>query len=142
MNRQLVGTLLLTLLMACGLVVSGCSSAAVYQMDAGERTAGAEGQVSVTQDNNGNNLINLTVAHLPQPSRLDESMGTFVVWIKPQEGNMHYNVGQLRLDRNRTGTLNFTSPFPTFEMMVTAEADGRALSPSNQVVLRRGIGGR
>ncbi len=142
MDRRFFGTALLSMLLVFGLALTGCSSAAVYQMDSGERTAGAEGEASVVQDQNGNQVVTLKVAHLPQPSRLDQAMGTYIVWVQPADAPTAYNMGQIRLANDRTGEITFTTPFRSFQMTVTAEVDGTAMSPSNQVVLRRGIGGR
>lgn len=142
MNTNRLPILLTTLFLCLGLgFSSGCSSTAVYQMDSGERTAGAEGQVSVDRDRNGNQVVNLRVAHLPMPSRLEEGMSTYVVWVFPNDSRTAYNVGQMRLRDDRTAEINFTTPFRTFNMVVTAEVDSQVMSPSNQVVLRRAVGG-
>jgi PBP1b-binding outer membrane lipoprotein LpoB len=142
MNRRMFGTAILSVFLFAALALSGCSSAAVYQMDSGDRTAGAEGEATVNKDRNGNQVVTLKVAHLPLPSRLDQAMGTYVVWVSPAESNTTYNMGQIRLTNDRTGEITFTTPFPAFQMVVTAEVDGTAMAPSNQVVLRRGVGVR
>lgn len=141
MKRQFLSKGFILCALVTALAVSGCSRAAVYEMDSGERTAGADGKVEVTRDGNGNRVVSLNVAHLPMPSRLDEGASTYVVWISPEESNYQYNMGQLRLTKDRTGTITFTTPFNTFEMVVTAEIQGNVLAPSKQVVLRRGIAG-
>lgn len=140
--KNRMGTLLISALLVVGLALVGCSSTTVYQMDAGERTAGADGQLNVDRDRNGNHLVNLKVAHLPMPSRLADGMATYVVWVYPTDSQTPYNMGQIRLRDDRSGELNFTTPFRTFNMVVTAEVDGQVMSPSNQVVLRREVGGR
>ena len=140
MSYRTIGTLFITLMIAGSLsVMTGCSGPRMYQMDSGARTAGAEGQLLIENDDNGNQLLNLTVAHLPLPSALEESMATYVVWVSPEEGTGSYNMGQLRLTDERTGELNFTSPFPAFEIVVTAEVEPTVMAPSNQVVLRRQV---
>ncbi len=140
MSYRKIGTLLITMLVIGSLsVVTGCASPRIYQMDSGERTAGAEGELTITTDDNGNQLLNLTVAHLPLPSRLEESMATYVVWVQPEDSSTSYNMGQIRLSDARTGELNFTSPFPAFSLMVTAEVEPTVYAPSNQVVLRRQV---
>lgn len=141
LKRQFLSKGLILGVLVSSLAISGCSRAAVYQMDSGERTAGADGQLEITRDNNGNRVLSLSVAHLPMPSRLDEGASTYVVWISPADSNYQYNMGQLRLTKDRTGSLTFTTPFDSFEMVVTAEIQGNVLAPSKQVVLRRGIAG-
>ena len=126
-------------LVAFGLVfgLTGCASPSVYQMQSGDRTAGAEGEMTVTTDDNGNQVVALTVAHLPRPSQLDEQMAIYTVWISPADSGQYYNVGRLRLADDRTGSLTFTTPLSAYDMLVTAEAQPTEMTPSDQVVLRR-----
>lgn len=140
MKVQNIRSMLMMVVLALGLVLSACSGANEYQMESGARTAGAEGKVAVSSDENGNRVVALSVAHLPRPGQLEESMATFVVWISPEGTNYNYNMGQLRLKDDRTGALSFTTPFPSFSMVVTAESHSTVLSPSDQVVLRREVG--
>ena len=138
-RRLVTVAFLVGLIAAFGLV--GCASPALYQMESGERTAGAEGQLSITSDQNGNQLVELNVAHLPQPSRLSEGMAIYTVWIRPEESGQYYNMGRLRLNDDRTGVLSFTTPFSAYDMLITAEARPDQMSPSDEVVLRRSMGG-
>lgn len=140
MNGRKITGLVFVFILAGAVALLGCSSPSVYQMQSGERTAGADGQMSITNDDNGNQLVELTVAHLPHPSQLSEEMSTYVVWVQPDDSSQRYNVGRLRLNDDRTGMLLFTTPFDRFDMMVTAEADPAEMSPSDQVVLRRAMG--
>ena len=140
MNGRRIAGLFFVLMLTGGLALMGCSSPSVYQMQSGDRTAGADGELSITKDDNGNQLVAMSVAHLPHPSQLSEEMSTYVVWIQPDGASQRYNVGRLRLNDDRTGYLNFTTPFDRFDMMVTAEADPNEMTPSDQVVLRRAMG--
>ncbi|RDV37192.1 hypothetical protein DV096_14505 [Bradymonadaceae bacterium TMQ3] len=140
MKIQNVHSTVLMVVMALGLVLSACSGANEYRMESGERTAGAEGMVAVSSDENGNRVVALSVAHLPRPGQLDDSMATFVVWISPEGTNYNYNMGQLRLAEDRTGAVTFTTPFPSFSMIVTAESHSTVLAPSDQIVLKREVG--
>lgn len=139
MNGQNVK--MFALLAALGLLIglSGCASPTVLQMQSGERTAGAEGEATVTSDDNGNQVVDLVVAHLPRPSQLAEEMAIYSVWIRPGDAGMHYNVGRLRLSEDRTGALNFVTPFSSYDLLITAEASPTEMSPSDQVVLRREV---
>lgn len=141
MKARSIGTLLMALLLGFGMTQSmGCSRALEYQMDSGPRTTGAEGNLVVEKDGNGNHSVSLKVAHLPMPSQLDSRMSTYVVWIYPNEERTPYNMGRLRLSEDRTGEISFITPFGTFDMIVTAEVDRQVLAPSNEIVLRRTIG--
>lgn len=125
-------------LMAGGmLLMTGCSSPTIYQMDAGERSAGSEGMVTVEQDDNGNFSGVLEIAHAPMPSQLDEQTSVYVLWLQPEDANERYNMGKIRLDEgDRTGELLFTTPFNAFDLWVTAEAHGMETAPSDEVILR------
>ncbi|RAL20419.1 hypothetical protein DL240_16575 [Lujinxingia litoralis] len=140
MNIRSLKSMAVLVVVALGLVLSACSGASEYRMESGQRTAGAEGIVEVTSDKNGNRVVSLSVAHLPRPGQLDESAATYVVWVSPDGTNYNYNVGQLRLADDRTGQVSFTTPFPSFAMVVTAEAHSTVLAPSDQVVLKREVG--
>lgn len=140
MNGRRITGLFFVAILTGAVALLGCSGPSVYQMQSGERTAGADGELNITQDDNGNQLVQMSVAHLPHPAQLSEEMSTYVVWIQPDETSQRYNVGRLRLNDDRTGMLNFTTPFDRFDLMVTAEADPAEMSPSDQVVLRRAMG--
>ncbi len=118
------------------LVLAGCSSATQYTMQAGDRSAGAEGTITLEEDDNENYQVTLEMAHAPRPSQLDESMSVYSVWLMPHDTNEVYNMGRIRLDDDRSGLLKFTSPFPGFDLKVTAEPDGLQVAPSDEVVLR------
>ena len=140
MKSRMRATWPMALIVGAVLVLMGCSSPAVYQMQSGERTAGADGEMIVTMDDNGNQIVEMTVAHLPQPSQLEEQMSTYVVWLQPEGVSQRYNMGRITLNDDRTGALTFTTPFRQFDLMVTAEAEASETSPSDQVVLRQGVG--
>ena len=135
-QKQVVETTLC--LMAGGmLVLTGCSSPTIYQMEAGERSAGSEGMVTVEQDNNGNFTGVLQIAHAPLPSQLDEQSAIYVLWLQPTDANERYNMGKIRLDEDdRTGELVFTTPFNSFDLWVTAEPHGMETAPGDEVILR------
>ena len=121
-------------------VVAGCASPTVHQMQSGDRTVGADGEISVTSDSNGNDIVDVQVSHLPHPSRLDEQMSTYSVWLRPDGSNQRYNVGQIRLDDNQSGAVQFTTPFSSYSLKVTGEVDQRQETPSDQIVLRYDVG--
>lgn len=141
MKGRNFSTIAFLLVAGLAFLLTACSGPAIYHMQSGERTAGAEGELSVINDSNGNQVVDLTVAHLPRPSQLSEQMAIYTVWIQPAESGQYYNVGRLRLSDDRTGNLVFTTPFSAYEMMVTAESKPTEMSPSDQVVLRYTMGG-
>lgn len=140
MNGRNIASMLVLLILTAGLALTGCSSPSVYQLEAGDRSASTEGEMIVSFDDNDNRFIEMNIAHLPPPSRLDEQMSTFVVWLQPKDSTVSYNMGQLQFEDDRTGKVKFTTPFDSFEVRVTAEAQPNVLAPSDHEVLYRGIG--
>lgn len=140
MQTPKITTLLFSIFIGVAMMSMGCASPTVYQMQSGERTAGAEGELTITSDDNGNQLVALTVAHLPQPSRLDQQLATYVVWLSPKDSGQRYNVGRIQLGDDRTGTLQFTTAFDAYDLMITGEAKPTEMSPSDHVVLRHAVG--
>ena len=134
-RKQAVETTLC--LMAGGmLVLTGCSSPTIYQMEAGEKTVGSEGTVTVEQDDNGNLSGMLEISHAPMPSSF-ERKSVYVLWLQPEDANERYNMGKIRLDEDdRTGELLFTTPFDSFDLWVTAEPQGKETAPGDDVVLQ------
>ncbi len=140
MNGMKIRSMFLVCSVAFAVTLLGCSGPMEYQMEPGQRTASSEGLVSIDHDDNDNKFIEMSVAHLPPPSRLEEGMSTFVVWLTPQDSQVSYNMGQLRLGADRAGYIEFTTPFDAFELRVTAEVSPDVLDPSDQETLRRAIG--
>jgi len=59
-----------------------------------------------------------------------------VVWIRPRAGSEYTNVGQLKLNEDRTGELAATTPYPDFDVTVTGETSATSRSPSKFVILQ------
>lgn len=140
MNGRRITSLCVAALTAIAIALAGCSGPMEYHMEPGERTASSEGELLVEHDDNDNHFIEMNVAHLPPPTRLQEGMTTFVLWLKPAESTVSYNMGQLRVGDDRAGYIEFTTPFDAYELQVTAEAGPSVLQPSEQQVLYRAIG--
>ncbi len=133
---RIISLVSIAAMLAIGLV--GCASSTVHQLESGERTAGAAGEIEITKDANGNQLVTVDVGHLPHPSDLAEDKSVYTVWLQPADSNQRYNMGQIRIDDDRAGNLAFTTPFDRFILKVTAEAQHNEERPSDHVVLRHG----
>lgn len=138
MNGRRAVSISIAAVLSMALLAMGCGGPTVHQLQSGERTAGAEGQLEVTTDDNGNAMVEMSVAHLPPPSNLAEDRSIYVVWISPEDADIAYAVGKIRLNEDRTGALRFTTPFEDFQMVVTAEPDIYVENPSSEIVLRHG----
>ena len=98
-------------------------------------TPAALGEVTAHADGNGNTLLHVKVDHLPPPDVLAPELRNFVVWVRPAGGYEYLNVGQLKLDDERSGELETTTPHSDFDVLVTAEASGAPRNPSAHVIL-------
>ena len=106
-----------------------------------ESTPGAQGHVKVVETDDKNNELAIEVSHLPPANRLDPQKSKYMVWIDPGDGRT-IPLGQLELDKNQSAEATLTTPFETFELIVTAEPPGAPDQPSDAVVLRGRVGYR
>lgn len=133
-------TLLGTLFVLATMLTSACASSPPPQMlEPSERSPAATGTVEVEQDANNNHRVSVQVDHLAPPQSLDDQASTYVLWISPRGSDLYYNQGQLQINDERSASIEATTPFTEFDVIVTAEPRGDVLDPSEQVVLRATI---
>lgn len=117
----------------------GCGGPNQYVLRGAAIAAGADGNVSVGDYDDGNAEVELEVSNLPPANRVQEGATVFVVWFQPPEGSAS-KAGELAYDEDdRTGTLRATSANREFTVLVTAEDEGDAESPSDHVVFRQAV---
>ena len=126
-----------TLCAALGLagVFFGTSCGATLPMTPSERTPAATGAIKVTKDSQGNTKLALKVDHLPRPKDLGPALSTFVVWSVADDGARVRNMGQLRINGDRQGSVDVVTPLRTFRLVITAEESGTVQQPSEYVIL-------
>jgi hypothetical protein len=112
----------------------GCS-AQIHELRPALRNPAAVGNIKATADDNKNTLLDVRAEHLAPPAALDPTLSTYVVWIRPGSAQEFTNVGQLAMRSDRSGRLQATTPFPEFNVLVTAEQSGTARVPSPFVVM-------
>ena len=95
----------------------------------------AKGQVKFSKSDNGNTTINLTVKYLAEPQKLQPPAAIYVVWVSADKDSQPQNIGSLKVDDKRKGTLRTVTPLHTFRLFVTAEADGQIQTPTGQRLL-------
>ncbi|RYE20409.1 MAG: hypothetical protein EOP42_27530, partial [Sphingobacteriaceae bacterium] len=93
----------------------------------------------ITRDENKNHVVEVKVIHLTDPSRLQPSKKTYVVWMQT-ENNGTKNIGQLQskdgfFSSTLKGELTAVTPFNPQKIFVTAEDDAAIQFPGTQVVL-------
>jgi hypothetical protein len=113
--------------------VAGCAK--TYPLRTADRNPAAVGTITAGEDQNKNTTLEVRVEHLAPPPSLESTLSTYVVWVRPNASQEFTNVGQLAMQNDRSGLLKATTPFPEFEVLVTAEQSGTAKVPSPFVVL-------
>jgi hypothetical protein len=119
---------------ALALALTGCGSTQ-HALRPVERTSGATGSFETKTSDNGNTRVTLKVAHMPRPEDIDAGFKTYVLWLRPTGEQDWKNMGALRVDDAREGKLEVATPYPTFDLQVTAEPDSTVAAPGSVVVL-------
>ena len=123
--------------LALGLGAVGCGGGKSYALRPLERTSGAEGKLKVKEDN-GNRVVSVEMEHLAQPSAISGNFTTYVLWLRPARQKEWKNMGALRIDSDRKAKLETVTPYESFDVMVTAEAESTGDAPKGVPVLSGG----
>jgi hypothetical protein len=95
----------------------------------------AQGKVKFDKTNDGNVSINLSVKYLADPQKLQPPAAIYVVWVSADKDSPAQNVGALKVDKDREGTLKSVTPLHAFQLFVTAEANGQTQTPTGTRLL-------
>ena len=98
----------------------------------------ATGVVEVGQGPNGNTTLDLHVEHLARAAELAPSKETYVVWLEAP-GRPAENLGELKVNENLEGDFKSVTVLRHFQLVITAEDNPRAVSPTGPVVLSTNI---
>jgi hypothetical protein len=123
---------------ALGLGAAGCGGGKSYALRPMERTSGAEGKLKVSDSDNGNKVVAVEMKHLPEPSAINGSYRTYVMWLRPAGQREYKNMGALRINDKREAKLETVTPFQNFDVLVTAEAEATGSEPKGVPVLSGG----
>jgi hypothetical protein len=124
---------------ACGiaLLLAVLAWGKTYTMQTTTLEPGAVAKLDV-KANTGNTELTMKVEHLAKPSLLSQPASNYVVWVQ-QSGHEPVNEGVLRVDDNLKGEVKATTTATRFTVLVTAEDDAKAQTPSDRVVLRASV---
>ena len=103
-------------------------------MDTTDKIPSASGKVKVEGEKGGNTKVKVEVAHLAQPASVFQEASTYVVWLKPEHGDAQ-NVGVLTLNKDLKGELETRTAFKDFSVIVTAEKNPNATTPSPHSIM-------
>lgn len=125
------------LLLTITLAFASCSKTVRFQNST--VVPGANASVSLSKDDNKNNLIEMTVTNLAEPTRLSPPKKTYVVWMETKDNGIK-NMGQLISETSyfssaRKATLKTSTPFKPVRFFVTAEDNPSIQYPGSQLVL-------
>ena len=90
----------------------------------------AQGRLAVKGTEGPNQVVDLTVKHMAPPAKVKSGASAYVVWLQPEAAKEPINMGVLSVDNDLNGELQFKTPFPKFEVFVTAEHDPAVQSPA------------
>ncbi|MFK7999350.1 MAG: hypothetical protein AB8H86_07120 [Polyangiales bacterium] len=120
------------------LALSACGGPSEYVVVGTARAAGADGLITV-EKTESNNLLSIEVENLAPPGRISEGTTVYVVWFKPPTGPLTAQ-GTLEYDPDdRVGRFSATSIHAELQVIVSAEIDATANSPSEVVILRQDV---
>ncbi|HVJ94189.1 MAG TPA: hypothetical protein VM580_30585 [Labilithrix sp.] len=118
-------------------VLFACAGARTTPLSPTQTTPAAQGEVETRRTDNQNTAVAIEVQHLAPPGSVASGAKTYVVWAKePAATALPQNLGAMRVDESRKGSLKTKTPLETFEVFVTPESNPNATEPSNEPVLR------
>jgi hypothetical protein len=112
----------------------GRGTAQTWNLNVSPKMPAANGKVTTTNHKDGNLRLAVEVEHLALPERAFEGATTYVVWLIPQGADAQ-SVGVLNVGEDLKARLDTTTPYRTFEVVVTAEVSPDVTRPSDNRVL-------
>ena len=114
---------------------SGSQDAANIALRSSNTVPSAQGRLAVKGSEGPNQVVDLTVKHMAQPNRVQSGATAYVVWLQPDAAKEPINMGVLSIDKDLNGQLQFKTPFPKFEVFVTAEQNPTIQAPTEPTKL-------
>ena len=128
LTRMALTTLALTLSSVAVFAANGIFTDAT-SMNVSPDIPAAQGKVKFSKTNDGNIAINLSVKYLADPQKLQPPAAIYVVWVGKDKDSTRQNVGALKVEKDREGSLKSVTPLHAFQLFVTAEANGQVQEP-------------
>jgi hypothetical protein len=125
-------------MVACLALFWPFSSGKHVQMLHGKLDPAARGTVSVKTGKNGNTALDIKARSLAPPSGLNPSENVYVVWVQPP-GQDAKNLGALTVDGNENAELKTKTPYKSFKVFITAEAEVLVQKPTGPEMLSASV---
>lgn len=120
------------------LALTGLAEARDIRLTADPPVPAAEGKAELKRDRNGNLRLKVEVKHLAPPTKLTPPKQAYVVWIQGR-GKEPENHGQLKVNADLNGSFEGTTPYPAFDIFITAEDNPAATTPSGPPLLKGSV---
>ena len=114
------------------LLLTGCAKR--VRLTALPLARAATGTVRVQLTYDRNNLLEVELVSVPDPSALNASYTRYVLWAATPDRRQAVNVGQFRVDENRKAKISTLTPFRSFILFITAETHGDTLVPGPDII--------
>lgn len=121
------------IIMIVTMLMMSCATTDTKMMTSGRGAPASQGYIKVSEAENGNVLIEISVKHLAPPSKMSPDATTYVVWLQPR-GGQKQNIGSLTLNEDLEGSITTISPHKTFTITITPEPSGQVSYPTHEPV--------
>lgn len=118
------------------LLVIGCNTKVEFPVS--EVVPSAEATAVISNDDNGNYMIEVNIDHLSPPERLTPKRKYYVLWAETSKGSV--NLGQIKVKEstfssNQYGEIKASTPLKPTRLVISAENQLDQNSPSTFTVL-------
>jgi len=127
--------------LALGLALAHCGGPLHFSVRGSELSPGSDAQVTAAVDE-GRHVtdVELKATNLTPVDRLIPNGKAYVVWQRKDDKTPWSRAGALALDSDgRNGEAKLTVPETTFDLLISAEADASAASPSGKAVFSQRV---
>jgi hypothetical protein len=107
-------------------------------MSSSQSVPAAKGIIHLTHDSNKNLKLEMSIHYLAEPGALTPSAAAYVVWLQPDNDSAQ-NKGELKIGKDRNGSLNIVTPLKRFAIFITPEQSTQATAPTGEHVLSANI---
>jgi hypothetical protein len=125
---------ILGMALACLLMIAMAAADDHAKMRNGTADPSAMGTIDYHHDRNGNTSFEVKAEHLAPPNALQPPKQVYVVWVQAP-GKPPENKGALKVNEKQEGDIKLLSPYPSFDVFVTAEDNPAVSEPSGPEVL-------
>lgn len=122
-------------LMAAALLAGCASKASELSMNRADLVPGADAQLELREERNGNTEVAVEVSNLPPAGEFRENATVYVVWVQEPGGGMAHNLGALSVGRSGRAVMESLTPLRKFDIYITAETVAEARTPSGNRAL-------